>query len=196
MPHQADQTSAQMPHSLDQSIVRDRTTHEWGENLSCSEIMKAIHFHAPAFHRNTLPGSYMAVNLSQRDTKTVLYRLHFAADAQPGQAPPFGLGNIAATGHQIVPSGEDDTAHNPHPRKKLTHTWSRPRRRVPWGGSTATGSVAVFMRWPAPADCRSPGRFCRLSSSSGITSHRRRSRPAWPARWRGWPYANSRHRIG
>ena len=64
MPHHADHTAAHVSDSLDNSILGDCPSHEWRVNLHRSEIMKAIHFYAPAIDRNTLPPIFHQANIS------------------------------------------------------------------------------------------------------------------------------------
>src|SRR5271170_3125348 len=56
MPHQADHATIRVPDSLDDSVIGNCPSHEWRLNLQRAEIMKAIHFDAPAIDRNTLAG--------------------------------------------------------------------------------------------------------------------------------------------
>jgi hypothetical protein len=122
VPHHTDHRMICVPDSLDHSIVRNCPSLQWGVNLRRSEVMKAVHFHALAIDRNTLPVRHMAANPFEGDTSAVLDHLHAPANAQNGQVLALGqvekrslgfvaLGSIAAISSQVISTGQDDAAH-------------------------------------------------------------------------------------
>jgi hypothetical protein len=121
MPHHADDATILVPDRLDNSIIGNRPTHQWGVNLRRSEIMKAVDFDAPAIDQNPLAGSHMPVNFCEASTEAMLNHLHSPANTQNGQVPALGqikkrslglisLGSIPAIGRQIIPTSKDDAA--------------------------------------------------------------------------------------